>query len=438
MNKAVAGPNILLVYPRTKEKLIGGVSCPLGIQYLASFLRNNGASVEIADMTFAGLDGCRDALSRIKPDFVGFSMQTPIAKDGFEAISMTRKMLPDAKIIVGGAHPTVADISGNKNIDFIVKGEGELSMLKIVQGNEKQRVIAGEPISDLDDLPFPDRDMNIPYIEKNREIELMVSRGCPYNCMFCQPTQRRLFGSSVRMRTPNNVIWEIRTLIARFGKDNLFYFLDDTFTWNPAWLKDFCRLAKPLNIRWKCSTRVNLIDGDKLAMMKDAGCVFINYGVESGSQRILDFMRKGITVRQIEKAFEQTHKAGILCHAFIIVGTPTETKNDLDATLELVKKIHPDGLQISIMTPMPGTDMEKYCKEKGILNISDSDEYNYCMNSYPIKLKHLTEDDLKTTKDKLMKTWSMFRLKNVWKYLNNIWVFFFLFRISIKRNGVRL
>jgi radical SAM superfamily enzyme YgiQ (UPF0313 family) len=432
---------ITLVYPRTPDTLKGGISCPLGIQYIASYLEANGIKANIIDLTFTDWNDYEELLSKSKPDFIGFSIQSPIASFGLKAIELAKKASPESKIIVGGAHPTVDKdaLLSNHNVDFVVIGEGEKSIVDIVQGKEKNKLVIGKPIDNLDDLPFPNRDlMNYKrYIKMSGSVEIMVSRGCPNNCIFCQPTQRKLFGDKIKMRSPENVVEEMKQIIDRYGKDFIFYFLDDTFTWNKKWLESFCLLVKPLNIYWKCLTRANAIDKEKLDMMKESGCIFINYGVKSGSQKILNFMRKGITVDQIKIAFRLTHQAGILCHAFLIIGTPTETKEDLENTISLVKEIHPDGIQISIMTPLIGTDLEKYCQDRGISNIKSLDDYHYCMNNYPINLENLTETDLKFYKDKIFKTWRSANHNNYLKYVKMLKtprLFKFYLKVYLKHN----
>ncbi|MFH1473791.1 MAG: radical SAM protein [Candidatus Aenigmatarchaeota archaeon] len=413
---------ITLVYPRTPQTMkSGGKSCPLGIQYLASYLIDNGIKTNVIDFTFTDWNEYENKLKELNSEFIGFSIQTPIAEDGLRAVEIARKVSPNSKIIVGGAHATVATKSllENENIDFVVVGEGEKALLKIVSGQASGKIVQGEHIENLDELPFPKRElMNYEeYLKIGRSMELMVSRGCPFNCIFCQPTQRKLFGNKVRTRSPENVIEEIKYIIEKYGKNFIFFFLDDTFTWNEEWLEKFCNMVKPFKISWSCLTRVNSVDEKKLKMMKGSGCIYIAYGIESGSQKILNFMRKGITVEQIKEAFKLTHKTGILCYAFIIIGTPTETKEDLEMTVDLIKEIHPDGIQISIMTPLIGTDLDNYCSERKIGNIKNLSDYHYSMNNYPIKLENLTKEDISFYKKKIFNVSKSKKYKNYPKYI---------------------
>ena len=413
---------ITLVYPRTKN-IKGGMSYPLGILYIATWLRKHGIDCDILDLTFLNWGDFRQKLMERKPDVVGFSIATPIADLAFKIIEKTKVLLPSCKIVVGGPHPTVSPIRTlkNKYIDTVVIGEGEKTMLRLLeQGKDlKKGIFVGELIENLDELPFPEEELiDIKkYLEEVPVINLITSRGCPRNCFFCQPTQRKLFGTKVRRRTPENVITEIKSLVRKYGTEYRFYFLDDCFTFDRKWITKFCDLVKDIGIEWRCPTRVDLVDKEVLTKMKMAGCIGIGYGVESGSQKILNFMRKGITLQQIKKAFKLTHKYGMFAHAFIMVGSPTETKQDLELTNKLIKEIHPDGIQISITTPLIGTGLYSFCKEKDILNIKSFSDYHYCMNQYPIKLKNLTQKDLVFYKGKFLSTWRKGIFRNIPKYV---------------------
>jgi radical SAM superfamily enzyme YgiQ (UPF0313 family) len=432
---------VLLVYPGNNE-LKSSRTAPLGVQILASCLRQENVDVKIINTAWTGWEAYKQMLNDFQPNFVGISIQTPIAKYGINAIRITREVLPSAKIIVGGSH-TIVDTDSllKEDVDFIVLGEGEKAIKKIVKGETKDRVVKGETIECLDDVPFPSRDL-MPYetnLKHTHNMEMMVSRGCPYNCLFCQPVQRKLFGNKVKMYSVCKVIEEIKQIKSKYGNDFAYKFNDDTFTWNLKWLEEFCMEVKPLSIRWTCSTRVNEIDEHKLKIMRDTGCFMITYGVESGSQKILNFMRKGITIEQTKKAFRFTHKAGIAAGAYIIIGTPTETKEDLEMTVELIKEIHPDSMQVTIMTPMKGSDLETYCKEKNIINISSFNDYVCSETEYPIKLEYLTKEDLSYYKDKLKTTWSSANYKNYMKYLKILLtrppIFFIMLKMRQSKSG---
>ncbi|MCJ7631525.1 B12-binding domain-containing radical SAM protein, partial [Candidatus Bathyarchaeota archaeon] len=297
---------------------------------------------DVFDMNFSSWSDFQIMLRKRKPDVVGFSVTTPIAERGFKAAKMVREILPDSKIVFCGPHATVDPIGTKEHADIVVMGEGEITMFNILKGieagNNVNGMILGETVKNLDDLPFPDR--KLVDMEKYPSHSLMVSRGCPYNCLYCQPTQRKLFGNKVKFRSVSNVMNEIDWIISEFGRSKEFFFLDDTFIIDKDWMFDFCKEIRKRKIGWMCITRVNMVDDKLLSAMASAGCVRIFYGVESGSQRILNFVRKGITINQTKNAFKLTHKNGILANAFLMVGTPTETKEDLKLTAKLIGEIH--------------------------------------------------------------------------------------------------
>ncbi len=257
-----------------------------------------------------------------------------------------------------------------------------------------------EFIKDLDMIPIPDRSL-LPYDMYLKHgmvsIGIMAMRGCPYNCLFCKPMQNKLFGKVVRRRTVENVVDEIESIQRQFGEEVLISFKDDTFTTNSTrWFIDFGRELKKrgLSVEWGCQSRVNQISYDLLLVMKNCGCKSIAFGVESGSQKILNYYRKGITIDQIVKAFELCHKLKIRTHAYIMLGAPIETRDDLDLTLKLINKIKPEGISQSITTPAPGTDLYTYAKEHSIFNTKDYEKMDYYHNEMPMNLEFLTREDL--------------------------------------------
>ncbi|MBN2203315.1 MAG: radical SAM protein [Candidatus Aenigmarchaeota archaeon] len=437
---------VLLVFPREPEDIeAGGKDYPLGILYIASYLKENDIDCEVFDMTFSNWKKYERKIKETKPDIIGFSIFTPIASSGFRSIKIAKKLSPKSKIIVGGVHACVDTdkVIRNKDVDIVVLGEGERTFLEIVNTIEKNKslknikgivfkqsgkIIKNKPserIENLDSLPFPDRafvDIE-KYLKSSLEMTMITARGCPFNCVYCQPTQRKVFGNTIRRRSPENVIKEMKWLISKHAelgnKKYRFYFVDDTFTYDKKWLKHFCKHVKRLDIEWSISTRVDMIDSETIKVLKKSGCISINFGVESGSQRILnDVMKKGITVDQIRKAFYLCHKYRMIANAFIMIGSPTETKEDLDDTINLISQIHPDSIQVSITTPMIGSRLFEICQKDGISNIRKIDDYDYCKNDYPIKLENLTKEDLKHYKRKILKTWKWNMIKNIPKYLS--------------------
>ena len=264
-------------------------------------------------------------------------------------------------------------------IDILVTGEGEEVLPRIISGEELAQIPnlyyreGGEikkterviPTSDLDALPFPALNL-LPMdkyiqswfqVEPYRGTSILSSRGCPYVCTFCQPTLRYIFGDKIRQRSPENVIAELKNLKERFGIE-AFMFQDDTFNFNPGWIEKFCKLmiVEKLNLVWGCNVRANLTREDHLKMMKEAGLRKINIGLESASQRILDdIYNKKITINQVRASVAAAKKVGLLVQGYFIIGAPTETAEEIEATIKYAVNLDIDMATFSICTPLPKT-----------------------------------------------------------------------------------
>jgi len=408
--------NILLVYPNFRYTASGGY-VPLGLLYIAAVARKYGHKVSLIDMTFQ--DEPRFSEHQLKDiDAVGISFSTPLAGKAYEAIKCIKSTRPELTCIAGGPHPTVCpEECLRKGFDIVVLGEGEYTIVDLLEKMEsscslhevngiafleKNEVIFTVPralIENLDDLPFPARDLINwdAYSKINDTITIFTSRGCPYHCLFCKPMQEKLFGKRVRRRTPSNVLDEIEKIIRDIKRaDYVFTFIDDTFLFSKEWIVSFCNEIKNRNLklRWTCQARVDNIDEELLETIKKGGCFWLSMGVESGSQKILDFLTKGIKVKDIIRAFDLCHKVGIGTYSYIIIGSPMETKQDLDATANLIKRIRPSCIAISRLTPTLGSDLYEFAVKHGLLNISSFEEYDYYANAYPINLEYLSKSDL--------------------------------------------
>lgn len=409
--------NVLLIYPRYSYANAGGVYPPLGLLYLAGALRTKGHVVSIIDMIFQE-DPNVSAEKLASVDVVGISFSTPLAGRAYEVVSGLKKMNKELLCVAGGPHPTVcAEECLQNGFDICVIGEGENTFVEILDNlteiscltrvagiailNERQVVFTPPRhlIDDLDDLPFPARDLIDwdTYLKMDPSVNVMTSRGCPYQCLFCMPIQEKLFGKKIRRRSVANVVDEIEKITKEISVPGyVIGLLDDTFTFSKQYVKSFCAeiARRNLKIHWWCHARVDNIDEEMLLEMKYAGCVHLSIGVESGSQKILDFLKKGITVDDIIRAFDLCNKVGIFTHAYIIIGSPMETIKDLQLTAKLIDRIKPCSVGITRLTPMKGSFLYDYAYENGLININSFDEWDYCSNASPLILKYLTCDDL--------------------------------------------
>jgi radical SAM superfamily enzyme YgiQ (UPF0313 family) len=393
---------VLLIHTKFNYK---SYDPPLGLLYIAAVLRQSNINVKILDTSFKGsLNEVFYEIEKYSPDVIGIYSMT-IDMDYAIKIS---KFAKEKNIIsvIGGPHATMLPYETIKYFDFVVRGEGEFTFLELIKALESKkdlREISGiifkrndkvienklrEPIKNLDSLPFPARELiemekyiNLFYwldeIDINlRGTSLITSRGCPYNCAFCQPTLRKLFGERIRFRSVDNVIKEIEILISDY-KINALHFYDDTFTFNKKWIREFCNKIKRYDVLWDCSTRVDQVNKEILKEMYRAGCRKIEFGVESGSQRILNnILRKGITLKQAEKAIKEAKEVGILTYVFFMIGSPTETIEDIKKTIEFINKTKPNEIIISITTLLPGTYLYTFSEQKNI-QLRNWREYDY-------------------------------------------------------------
>jgi len=394
--------NILLIYP-PKDNLIftavpefinkaRGFFPPLGLLYLASYLNKySDHNVTILDTQVEGLtyEDIKKKIIDIKPDLVGVHALTNFLVDALNMVKITKEVSRDIITVIGGPHLSLypeETLSFNK-VDYIVIGEAERSFMKLVNNissgdknfdiegvgykNNGQLVINRTPgfIANLDELPIPERTM-VPYqkyyyvLSKSRPVTTMItSRGCPYRCAFCHESN-----STFREVSPKNVITEIQKCLDLDIKE--IFILDDTFTVNRAKVVEICEqiISKKLIFNWQARGRVDTVDKGLLLLMKKAGCNRISFGVESGSQKIIDKLEKGIKLEQIHEVFRYAKEARLTTLADFMFGSPDEGRGDIKKSVDLMKKIAPDYIQLSITTPYPGTKLYRIAQEKGLIS----------------------------------------------------------------------
>lgn len=329
-------------------------------------------------------------------------------------------------ICIGGPHPTIfpEEVVSDPDIDFVVLGEGELSFLELVKSlmthedfenvpgigfSKRGSVVINPPrlpIENLDLLPFPARHLlpmdvhigfNFLYYGKPATT-MIASRGCPFNCSFCQPTLRKIFGRKSRRRSPENVVDEIEYLIKKYDI-KLIIFHDDTFTLNRKWVMDVCDeiIKRNLKIKWICNSRADTLDERLLKKLKEAGCVELRIGVESGNQWILDnILKKGITINQVRDTFKLIRKCGFKrAWAFFMVGSPGETRDMIQDSIRLAREIKPTHVNISITLPLPGTELWNIAGKYGSFD-KDWSKYDYAEDhaiiDTPLLPKHEVEE----------------------------------------------
>lgn len=368
---------ILLINPSGRNMLIGnnpafidqtrGCNFPIGLGYLASYLlQYTNHYVRIFDCQVEQDLDFQLAFGNY--DLVGISATSFVMKEVVEIVNKVRRFSKGTKVVLGGVHPTLyPNETLNLSVDYVIQGEGENVLPELIDTFFKtdQRIFKGELENNLDNLPFPLRtnisSYNSIFSDKLSTI-IITSRGCPYQCRFCW---RPVFGKHVRFRSYQNIVDELSYCRSRGIRDFMFY--DDTFTIDKPRLVNLCNEVnkRKLKIRFDIRSRVDTIDKNILTKLKQIGLVQIHLGVESGSQLVLNRMQKGITLQQIEKAFLLCKKLRIKTLAYIMIGCPDETEDDIGETIKLVNKIKPDYLHATIFTLMPGSAFYQEWLERG-------------------------------------------------------------------------
>jgi radical SAM superfamily enzyme YgiQ (UPF0313 family) len=369
-----------------------GVYPPLGIAYIASVLEKAGYAVSIMDSQALNLtiDETKDFISNENPDIVGITSMTPNVRGALEVARLTKEISSDIITVMGGAQLSVfpKETLSFDFIDYGVYGEGEYTMLELVKEIEEgkdlsnirglvfkknRKVFVNRPsmIDNLDELPFPARHLlqNDRYhcvISRQPFTTMITSRGCPFKCGFCfkGPSDKK-----IRFRSAKSVVDEMEHCKEKFKvKEIMFY--DDTFTLNRKHVKDICNeiINRGMDVEWEAPTRVDCVDKEILMLMKNAGCIRLRYGVESGDARILNLMRKKITIEKIEEIFKLTKKVGIETFAYFMIGYVTENNVTIRNTINLAKRLDPDWAMFTAVTPLPFTNLYDLSVEEGLID----------------------------------------------------------------------
>jgi anaerobic magnesium-protoporphyrin IX monomethyl ester cyclase len=388
---------------------------PIGLAYVAAALEKAGFQVEILDnyLLEKPIDEVKREIKRLSPEIVGITCSSATYSRCVETAKAVKETLPSCKVVVGGWHPSYEPDSmlQHPEIDYVVMGEGERAMVElaahITKGGDERAVaaIAGvgyrqegkivknapKFISNLDEIPFPARhllpmhlyDRRIEYLNVKPVDNMNIARGCPFNCAFCET--RQLWGTTCRTFSPPRVLEEIKHLMTNFGTKGI-YFINDNFTLRKKETSELCSLIRKnnLDIEWVCDTRVDLISRELLKEMKAAGCKTIWFGGESGSPRILKKLNKGVTLEQTEHALKLCREEGIQTACSFLLGIPSETAEDMEATFKFARKLDPDWCRFNIFVAVPGSALYKEVMQKGLYDrVEDfaayvkTEEFNY-------------------------------------------------------------
>lgn len=375
---------ILFVIPSADSKFR---DIALGIGYLAAVAREQNHEIQIFDcnVSYGTMRKLEKNLRDFRPDFVGLTSLTSNYHRAVNIINYIRKYHPQIQVIMGGPHVSFAyeEPLLNHGVDYVIRFEGEETLCElldvITEGRDVEKVkgIAycdkgkirvtppRPPLSNLDALPFPARDLfdvaNYPVKER---ITMLTSRGCVNHCAFCASTQVH---KKYRQRSPGNLIEEIEMILHQYGSQ-LIQFVDDTFAADRKRIEDLCYriMDRDLTFKWACEMRVNEADPDLLDLMKEAGCLGIFYGLESLTQSVLERVHKNTTVEQNHAAVQRTTERGMLTSVSFVIGLPGETAESFRKTIKFTENYDIFEVVFSALVPFPGSAIAQSPHEYGI------------------------------------------------------------------------
>jgi anaerobic magnesium-protoporphyrin IX monomethyl ester cyclase len=383
-----------------------------GLAHLSSAAKAQGFSVDLIDLrALSGWEAFAQELRQRQPDVAALTMMSVDYNPATETARVIKEVLPETVVVVGGPHPTimVEEVAEIPHVDYVITREGEVTfpwLLGELQAGRRpeSRILEGE-MPDLDALPFPDRELflqewrkygytldspEVPFVPDLPApfLTIIAGRGCKYNCNFCQPAERLIFGRKVRKRSPANIIAELEELRDRYHFAS-FMFHDDCLTESRAWVLEFCDLYEERGFTepFFCQSRADIIvrHEDMAARMAEVGLRGYFIGFESGSDRVLKFLRKGTTREKNLEAARVCRKYGIKVWANYMLGLPTETREEVMETISMLKEIDPDWYSPAFYTPHPGSDLYDYCIEHDLSLITSHDQYR--RNPWDIKVK---------------------------------------------------
>lgn len=342
------------------------MQAPLGPLYLAAAAREHGFKVSMLDLRDQNPEFLK--IGRVVPAsrYYGFTGTSP----EFPYVQAMARTLPYRSCIIGGAHATAKPDDCLDDFGTIVRGEGEKAIIRIL-GQDAHGILTESPITDIDSIPFPARDILRYDRVFTRELyrgsryglgpvstTLLTSRGCPFSCSFCANWDRK-----IRYRSPENVAAEVQEVKNHYGCRH-FKIIDDNFTLNKPRALEICKMLEPMRIRFRCHSRSNLIDRDLVRAMYRAGCREISFGVEVPDDEILERLNKRETVEDHKKAIELAKKAHLRVKIYLMICVPYETWETVQKVKIFMKDTKPDKWTLSTFVPYPGCDIyenpEKY------------------------------------------------------------------------------
>lgn len=417
---------ILLIYPPspvmnredrcqqpTKDLLVIPPLPPTDLMYLASIAEQQGFEAMIRDYSLGG--NFEEDLNEFKPDYLLLNVATPTLQSDLDCLKIAKKICPKIITIAKGAVFLTFNseiLLKNKALTYIISGEAEETLKELLSGDVEINDILGlwhrdglvakfngvRPfIQNLDELPFPARhliDNNIYRRPDNNNVQavIKVSRGCPHHCFFCLATPTS--GSKVRMRSPENIIAEIRECITKYNIKN-FIFWSDIFNQDREWTMNLCKkiIDSGLKFTWSANTRADTADERMAKYMHKAGCRLVSIGVESGSQYILDKIGKGTTINEIRDTVKAFKKAKIKVYNYFVIGLPWDDEDTINETINFAIELDSDFVSFYTATPLPATRFYHYVKNELHEEIEsfENSYYEPCISTYSLSKERILE-----------------------------------------------
>ncbi len=431
MRVLLINPNPVLYDGREEQYREPYVWPPLSLAYIATALRKGGHEVQIHDRNMLlksfgskQLDSrLNECLQEFQPEMVGMTATTALMYDCQKISRQVKSFDSNIITIIGGSHPTALpelSLKACPDIDIACRGEAEIITTRLANGEERSSIEGityrtGEKEPEfhstkeqtahikIDDFAFPARDLiDMEFYTRPgprvihgfyvRGTSIHTTRGCPYNCKFCCGNTTN--GKKVRYQTPSLVLEEVENLLADYNI-NALYFTDDMFEAKRSRLVEICEgfIKKGFHkkIKWAAQSRANTIKKDMLELMKEAGCIHLEVGFESGSQRVLDSLEKSNSLQRNLEAAQTIKKAGINLQGNFMVGLPGETYEDALKTYEFIGKVKPDWVAFGQLMPLPGSPYYDEYIEKGFSDLS----WTIHTKELPYNFTKMTDEQLK-------------------------------------------